>query len=57
MLIVDDHADIRDSLDLFFMMLGAEVKQAASDEEGLQQWAAWDPTVVVSDIGMPGIDG
>jgi CheY-like chemotaxis protein len=56
-LIVDDEADIRNSPDLFFVFLGAEVKQAASGEEGLRQWAAWDPTVVLSDIGMPGLNG
>jgi CheY-like chemotaxis protein len=56
-LIVDDEADIRDSLNFFFNVLGAEVKQAASGQEGLRQWAEWDPTVVVSDISMPGLNG
>jgi CheY-like chemotaxis protein len=56
-LIVDDDADIRDTLELFLTMLGAEVKQAASGEEGLQQWSTWDPSVVLSDITMPRLSG
>jgi CheY-like chemotaxis protein len=33
------------------------VDDEASGEEALRQWAAWDPTVVLSDIGMPGLNG
>jgi hypothetical protein len=33
-LIVDDEADVRESLDLFFKALGAEVKQALPAKKG-----------------------
>ncbi|MBA2689747.1 MAG: response regulator [Burkholderiales bacterium] len=56
-LIVDDNAYAREALEIFFGLMGAQVKQAASGEQGLVEWKAWDPSVVLSDIGMPGLDG
>ena len=35
----------------------AEVRDAGAVDEGLEIVAAWAPSVVVSDIGMPGTDG
>lgn len=56
-LIVDDLADARETLGAFFDLLGAEVKLAASGMQGLEQWEAWQPTVILSDIGMPHLNG
>src|SRR5262249_28838074 len=36
---------------------GAEIRDAGSAEQGLQIAREWTPSLVVSDIGMPGTDG
>ncbi|HYE90430.1 MAG TPA: ATP-binding protein [Terriglobales bacterium] len=56
-LLVDDD---RDALDLFRSVLeplGAETRTAASTAEALRLFAEWRPTVLLSDIEMPGQDG
>ncbi len=56
-LVVDDE---RDSLEIVKRILGhagAEVRTAASMEEGLAEFAQFLPDIVLSDIGMPGHDG
>jgi CheY-like chemotaxis protein len=56
-LAVDDDYDARDLLAALFEGAGAEVRTAASGAEALAALRVWWPTVVVSDIGMPGQDG
>ncbi|HET9252460.1 MAG TPA: PAS domain S-box protein [Candidatus Eisenbacteria bacterium] len=56
-LVVDDEADTRDLLREVLEQCGAEVRDASSSEEALEAVKAWTPGVIVSDIGMPGVDG
>jgi CheY-like chemotaxis protein len=56
-LAVDDDFDARDMLAALLEAAGAEVRTAASGAEALAALRVWWPTVIVSDIGMPGQDG
>ncbi len=56
-LIVDDEADARETLNLMLTQCGAEVRVSASAQEALELLAHWQPDVLVSDIGMPDEDG
>ena len=56
-LIVDDDASIRETLELHFHGVGHEVTTAASAEDALSQLASVDPTLVVTDVRMGGMDG
>ena len=56
-LVVDDHADIRDVLARTLRRAGWTVYEAASGEEALQFLEGRTPNVVVLDLLMPGIDG
>jgi PAS domain S-box-containing protein len=55
--IIDDEPDTRSLLRTVLEQCGAEVRDAGSAEEGLRVAEEWKPSVVVSDIGMPGLDG
>lgn len=56
-LVVDDEADARDLVKHVLEKQGARVFLAASTEEGLASLKVNLPTVILSDIGMPGEDG
>lgn len=56
-LVVDDEADARELLKGIFEERGARVSSAGSAEEALRIFQSSPPSVVVSDIGMPGMDG
>lgn len=56
-LVVDDEPDARELIRRLLVECRMEVLTAASAAEGLQQLAQFRPDVVVSDIGMPGVDG
>jgi len=56
-LMVDDEADSRALVTRLLGQCGAEVRTAASAEEGLQVLIDFQPDVLISDIGMPGKDG
>lgn len=57
-LIVDDEADIRDSLQEFFEDEGFAVATAANGEQGLAQLRAGPlPCVIILDLLMPVLDG
>lgn len=56
-LVVDDDPDSRQLIEDVLVDCQAEVRTAASADEGVDAWAAWQPTVILSDIGMPGKDG
>jgi len=56
-LLVDDHVDMLTMLDLLMQRRSYEVKTATSGFEALELAAEFAPHVVVSDIGMPGMDG
>ncbi|MBE9201809.1 PAS domain S-box protein [Nodularia sp. LEGE 06071] len=56
-LVVDDDADSRDFIAFVLKMYGAEVTKVASALEALQIIVKSQPDVLVSDIGMPLMDG
>jgi two-component system, chemotaxis family, CheB/CheR fusion protein len=56
-LVVEDQDDVRESLLLLFSCRGYESRGAADGEEGLRLALAWRPEVVISDIGLPALDG
>ena len=56
-LVVDDDASIRETLELHFRGAGHEVATAASAEEALARLATADPMLVITDVRMGGMDG
>lgn len=56
-LVVDDDHDTLMLVDLFLRKQGAIVKTAGSAAEGLEVMKSFEPDVIVSDIGMPEMDG
>jgi CheY-like chemotaxis protein len=57
LLVVDDEADARDLVEHLLRESGAHVTVAASGAQALEQIGAHPPDLLVSDIGMPGMDG
>jgi CheY-like chemotaxis protein len=55
--VIEDHPDARESMRLLLSMHGCEVRVAADGEEGVQVALDWRPEVVISDIGLPALDG
>ncbi|MCW5626726.1 MAG: response regulator, partial [Burkholderiales bacterium] len=56
-LVVDDEPDARDLIQYLLEDAGARVTTGASGTEALLQLEVSPPDVLVSDIGMPGMDG
>ena len=56
-LVVDDEKQIRRVLNAALSLHGYEVAEAASGEEGLTQAAAYQPDLIVLDLGLPDMDG
>jgi two-component system, cell cycle response regulator DivK len=56
-LIVEDHADFRDLLSLILERLGYSVLGAADGEQALQLAASTQPTLIVTDLGLPVMNG
>jgi two-component system response regulator MprA len=56
-LIIEDDADYRRYLELRLQHGGAVTWLSATGEEGLDAVAEFQPSVVITDIGLPGIDG
>jgi signal transduction histidine kinase/DNA-binding response OmpR family regulator len=56
-LIVDDEADTRDLVQEVLARQGAEVRTSGSAAEALRTLAAWNPDLLISDVGMPVEDG
>ena len=56
-LILDDEADARALLDEVLREHGALVRSASSALEALAALRSFSPDVIVSDLGMPGVDG
>lgn len=57
LLLVDDEPGIRRVLKVFLMDLGYGVLTAASGEEALQVFHSEQPSIVVTDVKMPGMGG
>lgn len=56
-LVVDDQPDLLSMLDLMMQRRKYAVKTALSGDEALELAPDFAPHVVISDIGMPGMDG
>lgn len=56
-IIVDDHAESAEGLSELLAAWGHESHAAGDAEEALELLEAVDPHVVISDIGLPGMDG
>jgi CheY-like chemotaxis protein len=56
-LVIDDNADAADSLAALRRLQGHEVRTAHSGEDGIASAAAFQPNLVLLDLGMPRMDG
>jgi PAS domain S-box-containing protein len=56
-LVVEDYQDAAESLKMMLTRLGHEVRVAYTGPDGLRVATAWQPEVVLSDIGLPGLSG
>jgi len=56
-LVVDDELDTCEMLRFVFDRAGAKVQMAMNAQDALKIVEAWEPDVLVSDIGMPEVDG
>ncbi|OKH57873.1 hypothetical protein NIES2130_17580 [Scytonema sp. HK-05] len=56
-LVVDDEVDTRELIAFILEQSGAEVTQVASASEALQVITQFQPNVLLSDIGMPEVNG
>ena len=56
-LVIEDNHDAAESLRVLLEILGHEVRVAFTGTEGVQQALRWTPEVVLSDIGLPELDG
>ncbi len=54
---IDDEADARNIVRSALSACGAQVKMAASAHEAMQLVQSWLPDIIVSDVGMPDMDG
>jgi PAS domain S-box-containing protein len=55
--VVEDNRDAADSLRLLLEILGYEARVAYTGPEGLATAMEWVPDAVLSDVGLPGLDG
>ena len=56
-LVIDDSPDTLELLLTIFEQKGSQVISAASAEEALRLAAEYTPSFIISDIGLPGMDG
>ncbi len=56
-LVVDDNHDAAESLGMLLRFLGADVRTARDGAEALDALETYAPSVVLLDIGLPGMDG
>ncbi len=56
-LVVDDDAAVRDSLELYLTQSGYRVMTAADGSSGLELMQQYQPDVVLCDLRMPHVDG
>src|SRR5207302_309440 len=57
LLIVDDETDTCDLLRFVFNECGAIVETAQDVDAALDLFDSWHPDILISDIGMPDVDG
>ena len=56
-LVVDDEEDIRYALEIYLSHFGYKVLKAKNGEEALSLFRVFSPSIILSDIKMPGMDG
>lgn len=56
-LVVDDEADSLSLLRAILIRSGSEVRCCASAANAIREFKEWNPDLLVSDIGMPQVDG
>lgn len=56
-LLIDDNRDAIDSMGALLMLLDYDVRTAEDAESGLEIAYDFQPHLILSDIGMPGMDG
>jgi len=56
-LIIDDDADLRQTLQMRFTAAGFEVFQAGNGEDGIAVARDKHPFAIILDVNMPGING
>jgi DNA-binding response OmpR family regulator len=56
-LVVDDDDDIRNLVRTLLERTGASVRDADNGRDGLREFHAWRPDLVVLDVNMPELDG
>ncbi|HYD49920.1 MAG TPA: response regulator, partial [Terriglobales bacterium] len=56
-MVVDDELDAREAIAAVLEQSGAEVRLCASVRQALSELEVWTPEVIVTDIGMPELDG
>ena len=56
-LVVDDNRDAADSLGMLLEQLGAHVRIVHNGIEAIEAYSTFQPSAVLLDIGMPGMDG
>jgi CheY-like chemotaxis protein len=54
---VDDNRDSADSLATLLRLIGNDVRTAYDGRQALEAVAAYQPDLVLLDIGLPGMDG
>lgn len=56
-LIVDDDQGTREAISIYLKSFGAEVTSVSSAAEALDVFSSFDPSIILSDLAMPGEDG
>ena len=56
-LVVDDDEDIRNLVKTLVERTGAAVRAAPNGRDGLREFHAWRPDLVILDVNMPELDG
>jgi CheY-like chemotaxis protein len=54
-LVIEDHPDAAEAMQIMLKLEGHEVAVARDGEEGVELSRAFHPTVVICDIGLPGV--
>jgi DNA-binding response OmpR family regulator len=55
--LVEDNADIAETLSMYLSICGHEVRVARDGLEGVELVEAWQPDAAVVDVGLPRLDG
>jgi two-component system, sensor histidine kinase len=56
-LVIEDHRDTADSMQMLLELMGHEVAVAVNGPDGLRMALDWAPRVVLCDIALPGLNG